>query len=269
MQNTELYQNERIELNQNYRSQHRAPVENFIVNEIDRIEVEAELRRQAQNVPAGVPMEEDQPQVNVNDQIDVPMDVAPQLPNEEPNDEEPNYEALLDDDDLEGIELDPDFDFSDDEEPLNPGGQETLIQHDNQLDPYNVDAGNDQAIEYAPGQHNRPLSLLLDKNVEFMTFAKSYAGTPLRVLNSDGTPNNRVTYSRLSKWEVKHKERRVQIDQLMFKVAKLVAHQTCNAINVCLRQFQGRNRVTAGQVLNNNFLNELFQRNDGKQFNYY
>lgn len=251
---------------QEHRNQSNEDVENFIVDENDRIE--AALGLQPQNVPAVEPMEVDPPQARDNNQV-VPMDVEP--PIEEPDDDdddEPNWAALLDDglDDFFEIELDPELDFSDEDEdePLNPGGQETLIQHNDHLDPNGIE--DDRAIEYAPGQHRSPLSVLLDLLVEFKTWAGTYAGHALQVFNRDRSLNTHISYSRLSKWEVKHKEQRITIDQLLFKVTRLVAFQSASAINVNIRQVQSRGRVTAGQVRTNAGLAELIHRNDGKLF---
>ena len=272
LQNTELYRGENIGLNENWLAQHPGEVESFIVRDQDRVE----LAQQNQNAAAeGVanegdanvePMAVDQPPENVADQVAEPMDVDPEPANaaEEPDDEAPRADNYQDGQRDEEIRLEPDWidEEEDNEQPINPGGQETLIQNENDPDP-----NDDQAIEYAPGQHNRPVSLLLDEHAEYKAYPSTYAGVPLRVFRENGQVNNRVTFGALSKFEVRHHDRRAaRVEHLLFKVVKLCAKNVANSINICLRQFQGRQNVTAAQMLNNETVHELIQRNNGTQF---
>ena len=140
---------------------------------------------------------------------------------------------------------------ADEEEPLNPGGQETLIHDENEIE-------ENQAIQYAPGEGNRPIGLLSDENAEYLSFPRNYAGQRLNI-------PARVTYGALVKWEVRHLDRRFcRTDHLLFKVAKLLARKVTDAIGIAMRQYHQRNEVTVDQFLNEQFQDEMIRRDQGK-----
>ena len=58
-----------------------------------------------------------------------------------------------------------------DDEPINPGAQATLLMDEEDEDVRD----ENQAIQFAPGEGHCPIGLLTDQNAEYLTFPKNYA----------------------------------------------------------------------------------------------
>lgn len=85
------------------------------------------------------------------------------------------------------------------EEILNPGGEETL------LDNTDIDA-----MAMAPGEGKRPLNMLTDEDSEELSFVKIYGGFKRQ-------PTIDLTYKKIAKSEIQRYDRRcARIDKLLY-----------------------------------------------------
>lgn len=113
------------------------------------------------------------------------------------------------------------------------------------------------AIKYAPGQNNRPSYLLMDLNAEVLSFPTIYCGQKRDVPNF-------LTYSDIAKSEARRYDRRAcRPDKVLYSFKKSQIQQVVDSISVSLRKKSGCRNVTAGNLLNNEFVDGLVQRNDG------
>ncbi|CAF4391999.1 unnamed protein product [Rotaria socialis] len=71
-----------------------------------------------------------------------------------------------------------------DDKPINPSATETLLNDE-------VDDQNDVGIKFAPGENNRPISILMDLKVDELTFPKIYCGEQRKIKS-----NVKLTYGK-------------------------------------------------------------------------
>src|SRR5207237_2834423 len=83
------------------------------------------------------------------------------------------------------------------EENVNPGGQETLFMEFDQIE-------NNEIIKFAPGEGQKPISLLADINAEALSFPTIYCGQTLKI------SNKLITQADITKWKARNKDRRCE-----------------------------------------------------------
>ncbi|CAF4125803.1 unnamed protein product, partial [Rotaria sordida] len=74
-----------------------------------------------------------------------------------------------------------------DDEPINPGATETLLNDE-------IADQNDTGIKFAPAENNRPISILMDLKVDELTFPKIYCGKQRKIKE-----NTKLTYAKIAK----------------------------------------------------------------------
>ncbi len=82
----------------------------------------------------------------------------------------------------------------------------TLYVMDTLLQEPDITQDDDRIIFFAPGEVNRPLCILIDKDSEFLSFPSIYFGKR-QVDNSERLVP--VHYSTICKWELRSKDRKV------------------------------------------------------------
>ena len=113
------------------------------------------------------------------------------------------------------------------------------------------------AQKYAPGQTKRPISLLWDLNAEVLSFPTIYCGQKREVFKN-------LTYSDIAKSEARRYDRRACLPhKLLYSFKKSQIQQVVDSVTVSLRKKSNVQNVTAGNLLNNQFLFNMQQRNDG------
>lgn len=118
-----------------------------------------------------------------------------------------------------------------DEVPI--GGEETLF------------TGEDY-LRMAPGEGKKPLSLLIDENVDFLAFPKIFCGEPLKPM-SNGKP---LTYAALTRSVIRRADRRgVTKEYLFFMDRKRLLLTLVKNVNIMMRKSIGNN-FTASDALN-------------------
>ncbi|XP_037820089.1 uncharacterized protein LOC119609402 [Lucilia sericata] len=136
-----------------------------------------------------------------------------------------------------------------DVENLNPGGQETL------LDNVPVENVPLQRLVMAPGEGQRPLDMVIDEDSEELSFVTIYGGRKRTCSES---------YSKIVRSELRRYDRRAcRIDKLLYSYKKLELLSIKSAMSIALRKHVRSNNVTAGNALNETFMNSLIQHDDG------
>ncbi|XP_047999641.1 uncharacterized protein LOC125236759 [Leguminivora glycinivorella] len=129
---------------------------------------------------------------------------------------------------------------------LNPGGTETLLDD------------NQDVIVLAPGEGQRPISLLFDEHLEELAFIKVHCG-----VKRDFKINLR--HSEIIKSEISRQDRRaVRPDYLFTALKKQQMTIVKNSITTCLRKKTVKGTpVLASNVLDMNYIDNLVQHDDG------
>lgn len=136
------------------------------------------------------------------------------------------------------------FDFGDDDDALS----------------YNVndDIAKNTIISIAPGQFNKPLPWLVTPNIEELCFPRIYAGQKFNT--------NKVSNTKATKSKIKRADRRACGPEPVFYMSRRKTEmQLFTNMNVALRKVKGSN-PNAGDVLNEDKINEMIQHDDGYRF---
>ena len=106
-----------------------------------------------------------------------------------------------------------------DDEPINPGATETLLNDE-------IADQNDIGLKFAPAENNRPISILMDLKVDELTFPKIYCGKQRKIKE-----NIKLTYAKIAKSELRMFDRRCgRVSKLFFTYKKLQTRKFCDAI---------------------------------------
>ncbi|VDN22144.1 unnamed protein product [Gongylonema pulchrum] len=150
------------------------------------------------------------------------------------------------------IEAEEDEEDADDAEPLNPGVQETML----------LEEESQHGIRMAPGETQRPISILLDEDTEYLSFPTIFGGEKLHPLFC-GRP---MSYSDTAKSFAMRYDRRVanRPDYLLFMAKKIELMKLSSNMAICLRKKKVRDRtdINAANLINNDFLHGLVRHDD-------
>ncbi|CAG4973517.1 unnamed protein product [Parnassius apollo] len=130
---------------------------------------------------------------------------------------------------------------------VNPGGTETLL-----------DENQDLTIVMAPEEGERPISLLFDRHLEELAFIKVHCAIERKYLVN-------LSHSEVTRSEISRNDRRaVRPDYLFTALKKQQTIAVKNNVTTCLRKKTVRGApVFASNVLQNNFVDNLVQHDDG------
>ncbi|KAG2192949.1 hypothetical protein INT47_004688 [Mucor saturninus] len=134
------------------------------------------------------------------------------------------------------------------DEPLNPGATDSILSSD-----------NDFTIRLAPGEGRVPLSILKDKDSDFLSFPKIFFGTKIEGLNS-------ISYSSVTKSIARIFDRRAveRADYLFFMDRKTQLLKMSSNISTILRKRKntdnGNMPFTAKDVGNTDNVNLLLSK---------
>ena len=121
---------------------------------------------------------------------------------------------------------------------------------------------NDIGIKFAPGENNRPISILMDLKVDELTFPKIYCGKQRKIKE-----NVKLTYAKIAKSELRMFDRRCgRISKLFFTYKKLQTRKFSDAISINLRKTKNTKNVTVAQMLNRDYVNGLIHNDDAFTF---
>lgn len=138
----------------------------------------------------------------------------------------------------------------DQEEILNPGGHETL------LDAIDNNAITDR-IALAPGESRRPADLILDADAEELSFPTISCGESFKA---------KTTVVRKARSQIRSYDRRCAIvPKVLYMYKRYELDRIKNSISICLRKKSSLNNVTAADMCNETFVDRLVQHDDGYQ----
>ncbi|XP_044317580.1 uncharacterized protein LOC123038082 [Drosophila rhopaloa] len=130
------------------------------------------------------------------------------------------------------------------EEELNPGGHETLLENNNtEL----------ERIALAPGEGRRPTNLTLDEDAEELSFPTISCGEIFKA---------NVTYAKKARSQIRFYDRRCAVVPKVLYMYKFYEMQRIqNTISIALRKKSGA--VTAANIRDESFVDRLVQHDDG------
>ncbi|XP_046810029.1 uncharacterized protein LOC124420612 [Lucilia cuprina] len=130
---------------------------------------------------------------------------------------------------------------------LNP--QETLIDSDP------VENLPLNRISIAPGEGQRPLDMILDKDSEELSYPSIYCGVKRTCT---------ATIEKVIKSGARRYDRRcARVDKVLYSYKKLELSRIKSNISTCLRKKIGHTSYTARDVLDDNFVQNLIQHDEG------
>ena len=139
--------------------------------------------------------------------------------------------------------------------PVNPSTTETLLNDQ-------IGDQNDLGIRFAPGENNRPISILMDLKVDELTFPKIYCGNQRKIKE-----NVKLTYAKIAKSELRMFDRRCsRISKLFLTYKKLQTRKFSDAISINRRKTKNTKNTTAAQMLNRDYVNGLIHNDDAFTF---
>lgn len=121
-----------------------------------------------------------------------------------------------------------------------------------------LNTSNIESVTLAPGENKIPISILFDAHAEELSFPKVFCGM-LRKFKI------KLTYNQIVKSTIRNYKRkcsRVDLLFFMYKKSELLKLSSC--VSICLRKkYLKNNNLTAEQMLNQDFVNNLIQHDDG------
>lgn len=118
-----------------------------------------------------------------------------------------------------------------------------------------------KGVEFAPGEGEIPLSILLDEYCEELAFPSIYCGIPRKT-----NPAAKLSYEDISNSEIRRRDRRaVRSDHLFFVNKKSQCKQLNSSINIALKKTQ-LSGMTAAQAMDKTFINDAVSKDSAFRF---
>ena len=136
------------------------------------------------------------------------------------------------------------------------GNVDTLVNDENLKSKYD-------AITFAPGEGQHPLSLYHDVDAEYLCFPTIFCGERRPSKEEITVP---VYYSDIVKWEFRSVDRRAaqSVPNIFFKHKKLQMKQISDKVNLALRRCKGNEKkITAAEARNSEYLDKLVNLDEG------
>ena len=136
------------------------------------------------------------------------------------------------------------------------GNLDTLVDDENLESKYN-------AITFAPGEGQHPLSLYHDVDAEYLCFPTIFCGERRPSKEERTVP---VYYSDIVKWELRSVDRRAaqSVPNIFFKHKKLQMKQISDKVNLAVRRCKGNEKkITAAEARNSEYLDKLVNLDEG------
>ena len=162
----------------------------------------------------------------------------------------------------ENILADENDEFSEDEAEVSAGVTDSMLTPPDFVD----DTERQHILNVAPGEGDRPLSVLKDKHSEELAYPGIFLGQQ-RPENKDRLSN--VYYSDICKSELRRSDRRAAmcVENIFFKTKKLQMKLLLGKSQIVLRKCKACNRsVTAGHLKQQGSLERLIHHDEGYKF---
>ena len=192
---------------------------------------------------------------NVREFLEVPKEQNKEKHRQNPTVKEDASEYLLSKDSKATDDYDSDH-FSEIDTSDQVGNVDTLVDDENLESKYD-------AITFAPGEGQHPLSLYHDVDAEYLCFPTIFCGERRPSKEERTVP---VYYSDIVKWELRSVDRRAaqSVPNIFFKHKKLQMKQISEKVNLAVRRCKGNEKkITAAEARNSEYLDKLVNLDEG------
>ena len=120
-----------------------------------------------------------------------------------------------------------------------------------------------EILSVAPGEGQKPLSILKDPHAEYLAFPTLFCGQKRMANDERYVP---VYYSDICKWELRCIDRRValHIPNMFYKMKRLQIEQVCSKVHLAVRRCKTKGKsYTAGYILKDNMGESLVRLDEG------
>ena len=191
----------------------------------------------------------------VREFLEVPKEQNKETHRQNPTVKEDASEYLLSKDSKATDDYDSDH-FSEIDSNEQVGNVDTLVDDENLESKYD-------AITFAPGEGQHPLSLYHDVDAEYLCFPTIFCGERRPSKEERTVP---VYYSDIVKWELRSVDRRAaqSVPNIFFKHKKLQMKQISDKVNLAVRRCKGNEKkITAAEARNSEYLDKLGNLDEG------
>ena len=191
----------------------------------------------------------------VREFLQVPKEQNKEKHRQNPTVKEDASEYLLSKDSKATDDYDSDH-FSEIDTSEQVGNVDTLVDDENLESKYD-------AITFAPGEGQHPLSLYHDIDAEYLCFPTIFCGERHPSKEERTVP---VYYSDIVKWELRSVDRRAaqSVPNIFFKHKKLQMKQISDKVNLAVRRCKGNEKkITAAEARNSEYLDKLVNLDEG------
>ena len=191
----------------------------------------------------------------VREFLEVPKEQNKEEHRQNPTVKEDPSEYLLSKDSKATDDYDSDH-FSEIDTSEQVGNVDTLVDDENLESKYD-------AITFAPGEGQHPLSLYHDVDAEYLCFPTIFCGERRPSKEERTVP---VYYSDIVKWELRSVDRRAaqSVPNIFFKHKKLQMKQISDKVNLAVRRCKGNEKkITAAEARNSEYLDKLVNLDEG------
>ena len=191
----------------------------------------------------------------VREFLEVPKEQNKEKHRQNPTVKEDASEYLLSKDSKATDDYDSDH-FSEIDTSEQVGNVDTVVDDENLESKYD-------AITFAPGEGQHPLSLYHDVDAEYLCFPTIFCGERRPSKEERTVP---VYYSDIVKWELRSVDRRAaqSVPNIFFKHKKLQMKQISDKVNLAVRRCKGNEKkITAAEARNSEYLDKLVNLDEG------
>ena len=125
-----------------------------------------------------------------------------------------------------------------------------------------IDSGqSDKVYSFAPAEHNRPISIFLDRNSEELAFPNIFWGHARSEIHTA-----KLHYSDITKSELRRRDRRVasSVDNIFFKVKRCQMQQIMGKVSIAVRKHKtGNSNFKARDLRGLDAIDKLIKFDDG------
>ncbi|XP_065305470.1 uncharacterized protein [Dermacentor albipictus] len=152
------------------------------------------------------------------------------------------------------VELEECDDGGDD--PMSDAAALTMDQHTVM---YDEDEALNRTVTMAPGEGQRPMSILYDTHAEELSFPQIYLGHARYI-----KPEAKPTITSMATSEIRRSDRRGALPMhVLYMAMKVIRHRVCDTLNAVFKNTQGVQKLTRGDVENPEKMENLIERDMG------
>lgn len=125
---------------------------------------------------------------------------------------------------------------------------------------FNEQTATNAKLVMAPGQNRYPVSVHMDRNIEYLSFPKIFGGKSRKIANKNVSMTDSI------KWEIRYFKSETTVHRLLYLAKIKLEQDVLNSVQITMKKKVNAKAVTALQALNPGFISELLQHNEGLKF---